>query len=433
MSNVSTPTADAAHQQVMAHSDGHVHVHTNKKNSKSSVLSRVRTFTCCTAPKTHDFQTSSGDSTPMKRTVTLPGAHGGCDKDVASRGADTGSLDHHDMHTEAGKGPTTKHLAIAATGSWDTAPHHVQAETPRALSIASGSDAWEDARSELPDIFYQHQTETEPTTTQHAAAESSFTAPSAKPMQPGQPAQLDQGTKPPQPATQGYQLDSVAHRDQGEVHDVQPSTAEQPDAQQTYVPRSVGQLGQLAPWIPNSPLYFGDASMEFVPIRNLNAFAGYWLRDHARTTQAPLPLCVLLKQSAFMAKRYETIKGIWLQETPTQITVSTTATVGYIKVPYNEAYNKDSSEHTWYRRRDVVPGRSTGQVFLTKDNTMVFRVLYKGVWSDKVEAIAEDFITLENDGKTMVDKQCLIEMHHQQRAHQYIVGDYLPAPPPGHV
>lgn len=76
-------------------------------------------------------------------------------------------------------------------------------------------------------------------------------------MQPGQPAQLDQGTKPPQPATQGYQLDSVAHRDQGEVHDVQPSTAEQPDAQQTYVPRSVGQLGQLAPWIPNSPLYFG--------------------------------------------------------------------------------------------------------------------------------------------------------------------------------
>lgn len=62
-----------------------------------------------------------------------------------------------------------------------------------------------------------------------------------------------------------------------------------------------------------------------------------------------------------------------LQETPTQITVSTTATVGYIKVPYNEAYNKDSSEHTWYRRRDVVPGRSTGQVFLTKDNTMVFR------------------------------------------------------------
>lgn len=61
------------------------------------------------------------------------------------------------------------------------------------------------------------------------------------------------------------------------------------------------------------------------------------------------------------------------------------------------------------------------------------RVLYKGVWSDKVEAIAEDFITLENDGKTMVDKQCLIEMHHQQRAHQYIVGDYLPAPPPGHV
>lgn len=47
------------------------------------------------------------------------------------------------MHTEAGKGPTTKHLAIAATGSWDTAPHHVQAETPRALSIASGtSGGW---------------------------------------------------------------------------------------------------------------------------------------------------------------------------------------------------------------------------------------------------------------------------------------------------
>lgn len=61
-----------------------------------------------------------------------------------------------------------------------------------------------------------------------------------------------------------------------------------------------------------SHLLLADASMEFVPIRNLNAFAGYWLRDHARTTQAPLPLCVLLKQSAFMAKRYETIKGIWV-------------------------------------------------------------------------------------------------------------------------
>jgi hypothetical protein len=80
-------------------------------------------------------------------------------------------------------------------------------------------------------------------------------------------------------------------------------------------------------------------------------------------------------------------------------------------------------------------GRSVGQLFYTACGTLIFRVYAKGLWGDAVEWVCEEYSRLEDDeGNTIISRQCCKHMASGKTATQYLVGDWAgDTPPPGHV
>lgn len=53
-------------------------------------------------------------------------------------------------------------------------------------------------------------------------------------------------------------------------------------------------------------------------------FAAYWLRDDERTTPFPQPIDVMLKANMVVQRTHASIPGIWIQETPTELSIIAT-------------------------------------------------------------------------------------------------------------
>eukprot|EP00877_Chromochloris_zofingiensis_P004147 jgi/Chrzof1/13733/Cz08g10030.t1 len=203
-------------------------------------------------------------------------------------------------------------------------------------------------------------------------------------------------------------------------------------------PRAVVQY--VAP--PNPPLIFGEENkaVRFVRVPAVTGYAGYWLRDNIRTTQAPTPIDVMLNLGAIVHKSRDTIPGMWLQENEKQFTITVKpgvfSLVGSLAL-YTETFNKDGSINEWRgARRDLNIGRSFGQMYMTDDNRLVLRVVAKGMFSNKVEYITEEYMSLETDengNRVIVAYQCGTVPHKGKTARQYLVGTWLPKPPKGHV
>lgn len=79
-------------------------------------------------------------------------------------------------------------------------------------------------------------------------------------------------------------------------------------------------------------------------------------------------------------------------------------------------------------------GRSSGQIFFTACGTLIFRVYAKGVWSNEPEYVTEEYNRLEDEGNTIVARQCCKHYATGKTATQYLVGDWQGYDPPaGHI
>jgi hypothetical protein len=79
-------------------------------------------------------------------------------------------------------------------------------------------------------------------------------------------------------------------------------------------------------------------------------------------------------------------------------------------------------------------GRSSGQLFFTACGTLIFRVYAKGMWGDASEYVCEEYSRLEDEGNTIISRQCCKHMASGKTATQYLIGEWAgDSPPPGHV
>jgi len=84
-------------------------------------------------------------------------------------------------------------------------------------------------------------------------------------------------------------------------------------------------------------------------------------------------------------------------------------------------------------RRDIRVGRSSGQMYFTACGTLIFRVYAKSLWGGDPEYVMEEYSRLEDEGNTIVSRQCCTHLGSGRVAVQYLVGDWMAEPPPGHV
>lgn len=216
--------------------------------------------------------------------------------------------------------------------------------------------------------------------------------------------------------------------------------------QQLMLPRapslgrgSVGGQGRLqppGPHVPEPPLLFAGKDFTFVPVPVETGFGGYWLKDPARTSPNPQPIDVMLGASRIAIKAHETIPGVWLQDGPCALTMTAkprSIPLGPLS-RYVETFSKDGSTTAWTMRRDVKIGRSTGQMYFTECGTLIFRVYAKGMWSNEPEYVCEEYSHLEDNGTTIVSRQCCKHFATGKVAEQHLVGTWAGAiPPPGHT
>ena len=160
-------------------------------------------------------------------------------------------------------------------------------------------------------------------------------------------------------------------------------------------------------------------------------FAHYWARDEARTTPPPQPIDLMLGVNALVRAAHDSIPGIHFTETDKELHMCARPRVLAIPglVTYDEHFSKKPGETTtWLMRRDVKPGRSYGQVYYTTTGVMVMRVMVKGLFSQRVEWITEEYMVLEEGGKCIVARQCGLCCRTGKRAVQYLVGHRFDSP-----
>lgn len=98
---------------------------------------------------------------------------------------------------------------------------------------------------------------------------------------------------------------------------------------------------------------------------------------------------------------------------------------------YNEPFSKAPGAQTqWVGRRDLRMGRMAGQIFYTACGTLVFRLYYRGVFSDSPAYVAEDYMTLAPGGRGLITRQCCFIPATGARAEHVLFGAYGGAAPP---
>ncbi|KAI8468804.1 MAG: hypothetical protein J3K34DRAFT_425963 [Monoraphidium minutum] len=202
------------------------------------------------------------------------------------------------------------------------------------------------------------------------------------------------------------------------------------------MPPGLPAIQEPGPHVPDPPLEMAEKDFVFVPLPAETGFDGYWEKDVERTSPNPQPIDVMLGSSRMAMKAHETIPGIWLHDTPGQMTMTAkpkSIPLGPLS-RYVETFNKDGSQTYWSMRRDIKVGRSVGQMYFTACGTLVFRVYAKGLWGDAAEYVTEEYSRLEDEGNTIISRQCCKHLASGRTAVQYLVGDWKGAdPPPGAV
>lgn len=183
--------------------------------------------------------------------------------------------------------------------------------------------------------------------------------------------------------------------------------------------------------VPNPPLLFAEKHWKYIPV-NTKPFLFYWERDPLRSSPFPLPIDEQMKLNSLFQKTHQSIPGMWLREVGSQLLLHAQPTLLAIPgiVNYTEYYNKDQSPSHWTLRRDIKIGKTMGQMFMTTDGVLIFRVFTMGMFSKTIEWVGEDYTRLEDNGETIVTRQ-LCKMHHDDSVGtQFLVGRKIGTQPP---
>ena len=78
-------------------------------------------------------------------------------------------------------------------------------------------------------------------------------------------------------------------------------------------------------------------------------------------------------------------------------------------------------------------GRSVGQMYFTACGTLVFRVYAKSMWGGAADFVTEEYMRLEDQGNVIVSRQMCKHLASGKMARQYLIGNWMKKPPPGHV
>eukprot|EP00878_Enallax_costatus_P019118 GHUV01020158.1.p2 GENE.GHUV01020158.1~~GHUV01020158.1.p2 ORF type:complete len:116 (+),score=27.41 GHUV01020158.1:472-819(+) len=97
---------------------------------------------------------------------------------------------------------------------------------------------------------------------------------------------------------------------------------------------------------------------------------------------------------------------------------------------YTEYYNLDQTPSNWCLRRDLRVGKTIGQMFMTTSGILILRLCASGMFSSKMEWATEDYIRLEDNGETIVDRQVCKLMANGSVASQYLIGRKAGTAPP---
>ncbi|KAF6263068.1 hypothetical protein COO60DRAFT_1699000 [Scenedesmus sp. NREL 46B-D3] len=183
--------------------------------------------------------------------------------------------------------------------------------------------------------------------------------------------------------------------------------------------------------VPNPPLLFAEKDWKYIPV-NTKPFLFYWERDAQRSSPFPLPIDEQMKLNSLFQKTHQSIPGMWLREVGDQLLLHAQPTVLAIPgiVNYTEYYNKDQSPSSWTLRRDIRIGKTMGQMYMTTDGVLIFRVFTMGMFSKAIEWVGEDYTRLEDNGETIVTRQ-LCKIHADNSVGtQFLVGRKLGTQPP---
>lgn len=177
--------------------------------------------------------------------------------------------------------------------------------------------------------------------------------------------------------------------------------------------------------VPNPPLLFAERHWKYCQVGDVRPFCAYWERDATRSSQFPLPIDIQMKLNSLFQKTHQSIPGMWIREDASANQLLLTASPTLLAIPgvvnYTEYFNKDSTLTTWTLRRDIHIGRTQGQMFMTTDGILIFRVFTIGMFSKKVEWVGEDYMRLEDNGETMIARQ-LCRWTDNSIEHQFLIG-----------
>eukprot|EP00882_Tetradesmus_deserticola_P002483 GHRQ01002644.1.p1 GENE.GHRQ01002644.1~~GHRQ01002644.1.p1 ORF type:complete len:401 (+),score=159.82 GHRQ01002644.1:1044-2246(+) len=189
------------------------------------------------------------------------------------------------------------------------------------------------------------------------------------------------------------------------------------------------------PWVPDPPLAFAVPNMQFVPITGNLGLGGWWEKDDDRTTPPPLPIDVMLKASWIVQKSHNSVPGVFFIENDKELTMMVKPRFVPPGFPrYQECYDKTQvEEKTWALRRDLKTGRSYGRIFAAADGTIIFRVWTRGMFSNEVDVIVEEYLRFEEEGQVLVARQCCLDVKSGKRAVQYLVGRHWDEAPKGSI
>ncbi|GLI63043.1 hypothetical protein VaNZ11_005905, partial [Volvox africanus] len=173
-----------------------------------------------------------------------------------------------------------------------------------------------------------------------------------------------------------------------------------------------------------------DPQTRFRPVPKVTGVAGYWAKIPELSAPIPMPIDVALNANRVARVAHESIKGILLRETDTQIIVKARLTLPLgLKHTHEERYNKDNSTYTLMIRRDVRPGRSITRMFYTADGDVLL-VCESLDMAGRTTHIGYELAHVYENGEKIRCRQWVLILHSGIMVEQYFVG--CRAPLPGH-
>ncbi|KAG2500209.1 hypothetical protein HYH03_001787 [Edaphochlamys debaryana] len=178
-------------------------------------------------------------------------------------------------------------------------------------------------------------------------------------------------------------------------------------------------------WAPSAHVPGMDPATRYAPVPSHTGLEGYWAKIPELSARAPMPVDVVLNASRLARSAHESIKGVLLRESDTNLVVKARVSLPLgLKVTHVETYPKDNSSHTSLMRRDVRPGRSHTHMYYTEAGEVLL-VCESADLGGRVDHMGYE---LMSDGETLTCRQWVVIAASGKTAEQFFVGKKSPIP-----